>query len=94
MRVVTEQRTLDVPVTVVDLSLGGMAIETSTPLLVGAIHLFRLTLGDDSTTELAGRVTHSRNTAQAGAAPVWTAGLQFVDVDAEDAAVGLIDKVR
>jgi hypothetical protein len=84
---------LDVPVAVVDLSLGGMAIETTTPLRVGAIHLFRLTLGDDSTTELAGRVMHSRNTAPDGATPIWAAGLQFVDVDAEDTAVGLIDKV-
>lgn len=85
---------LDVPVTVVQLSLGGMAIETATPLRAGVVHLFRLTLGDDSTTELAGRVMHSRNTAPAGATPMFTTGIQFEDVDVNDTAVGLIDKVR
>jgi hypothetical protein len=84
----------DVPVRVVDLSLGGMAIETSTPLRAGAVHVFRLTLGDDSTTELAGCVMHCRNMAPAGAAPVFMTGIQFVDTDAEDAAGGLIDRVR
>jgi hypothetical protein len=85
---------LGVPVAVVDLSLGGMAIETSTPLRPGAIHLFQLTLGDDSTTELTGRVMHSRNTAPAGATPVFTTGIQFMDADAEDTAGDLIDSVR
>jgi hypothetical protein len=75
---------LDLPVKVVQISLGGMAIETAVPFPAGAVHLFRLTLGDDSTTELMGKVMHSRNTAPDGATPVFTTGVQFVDDDADD----------
>jgi hypothetical protein len=88
---------LDLPVRVVQISLGGMAIETAVPFPVGAVHLFRLTLGDDSTTELTGRVMHSRNTAPEGAPPVFATGVQFVDEDADEAAgaVGdLLNRVR
>lgn len=88
---------LDLPVRVVQISLGGMAIETAMPFPVGAVHLFRLTLGDDSTTELTGRVMHSRNTAPAGDKPLFTTGVQFIDGDVDESAgaVGdLIDKVR
>lgn len=88
---------LDLPVRVVQISLGGMAIETAVPFPVGAVHLFRLTLGDDSTTELTGRVMHSRNVAPAGSTPVFTTGVQFIEGETEDAggALGdLLDRVR
>lgn len=87
---------LDLPVRVVQISLGGMAIETAVPFPVGAVHLFRLTLGDDSTTELTGRVMHSRNTAPDGAVPVFTTGVQFIDGDADEggAVGGLISRVQ
>ncbi len=85
---------LDLPVRVVQISLGGMAIETAMAFPVGAVHLFRLTLGDDSTTELTGRVMHSRNTAPDGATPVFTTGIQFVDGDSDDAVGDLITRVR
>lgn len=88
---------LDLPVRVVQISLGGMAIETAMPFPVGAVHQFRLTLGDESTTELTGKVMHSRNTAPADAPPVFTTGVQFIDDEADDAAqlVGdLISRVR
>jgi hypothetical protein len=87
---------LDLPVRVVQISLGGMAIETAVSFPVGAMHLFRLTLGDDSTTELVGRVMHSRNTAPDGATPVFTTGVQFVEGDDESGgALGdLISRVQ
>lgn len=88
---------LDLPVRVVQISLGGMAIETTVPFPVGAVHAFRLTLGDDSTTELTGRVMHCRNAAPAGATPIFTTGVQFVDNEAEEpsGAVGdLINRVH
>ncbi len=88
---------LDLPVRVVQLSLGGMAIETTVPFPVGAVHQFRLTLGDDSTTELTGTVMHSRNTAPADAAPVFTTGVQFIDGEADESsavASDLISRVR
>jgi hypothetical protein len=83
---------LDLPVRVVQISLGGMAIETTVPFPAGAVHLFRLTLGDDSTTELTGKVMHSRNTAPVGATPVFTTGVQFVEGDTEGAS-GVVDDI-
>jgi len=77
---------LDVPVRVVEISLGGMAIETALPFPVGAIHSFRLTLGDDSTAELTGRVMHCRNKAQAGVSPQYVTGVQFVEEDPAELA--------
>ena len=88
---------LDLPVRVLQMSLGGMAIETAVPFPVGAVHFFRLTLGDDSTTELAGRVMHSRNTAPEGATPVFTTGIQFVEHDdttGDDVVGDLLSRLR
>lgn len=87
---------LDLPLKVTQISLGGMAIETSVSFPVGAVHRFRLTLGDDSTTELTGRVMHSRNTAADGAPPLFHTGIQFVDEQEshEDVVEDLIKRVR
>jgi hypothetical protein len=85
---------LDLPVRVVQISLGGMAIETAVSFPVGAMHLFRLTLGDDSTTELVGRVMHSRNTAPEGATPVFTTGVQFVEGDGDESGGALGDLIN
>jgi PilZ domain len=76
---------LEVPIVVREISLGGMAIETSEHLPAGSIHEFRLTLGDDSVVELLGRVMHSRNTALPDATPVFVTGVQFID-DHDDQA--------
>lgn len=70
---------LDVPVVVREISLGGMALETTFPFPPGAVHEFRLTLGDGAQVVLNGRVMHSRNTAEAGKPPVYVTGIQFVD---------------
>lgn len=87
---------LDLPVKVIQISIGGMAIETSVAFPVGAVHAFRLTLGDDSTTELVGRVMHCRDTAPAGSDPLYVTGIQFVedDTDGGDSGVGgIIDRM-
>lgn len=88
---------LDLPVTVLEISLGGMAIQTDLPFPVGAVHVFRLTLGDDSTAELNGRVMHCRNVAPPDAMPSYVTGLQFVEDEPSETGpiVGnLIDRVR
>jgi hypothetical protein len=88
---------LDVPVTVLEISLGGMAIQTALAFPVGAVHEFRLTLGDDSTVELRGRVMHCRNTAPAGDEPTYATGVQFVEDEPSDpgSVVGdLIHRVK
>lgn len=88
---------LDLSVKVVQMSVGGMAIETAVPLPAGTVHVFRLTLGDDSTTDLSGRIMHSRNTAPDGATPVFRTGVQFVDDENEpsdDVGGDLLSRVR
>lgn len=67
-----------------EISLGGMAIETPMPFDVGTVHAFRLTLGDDSTVELVGRVMHSRRVEADGDALSYLTGIQFVDDESED----------
>ena len=70
---------LDTPVTVIEISLGGMAVETAMEFPVGVVHPFRLTLGDDSTVDLLGRVLRCRNIAEEGGAARYRVGIQFVD---------------
>jgi hypothetical protein len=88
---------LDLPVTVLEISLGGMAIETGQAFPLGAVHLFRLTLGDDSTAELPARVMHCRNVAPAESAPRYVTGLQFVEEEPQEntpAVTDLIQRIR
>ena len=87
---------LDVPVVVREISLGGMALETSFPFPIGALHEFRLTLGDGARVQLSGRVMHSRNISGPGGEPLFLTGIQFVDDEpSEDSDVtDLIDKLK
>ena len=93
---------LDQPIIVLEMSLGGMSIETPFPLEVGSRHAFRLTLGDGATIEVtarvrvSGRVMHTRSTGE-GEKVAYVTGLQFVDDDDDDGggAVGdLINRAR
>ena len=88
---------LDVPVSVREISLGGMALETSFPFPVGAVHEFQLTLGDGAQVRLNGRVMHSRNTSTPTGQPAYLTGIQFIDEEPadDDSAVGdLIDRLK
>jgi PilZ domain len=67
---------LEVAVTVTEISLGGMAIETDIEFPPGAEHEFQLTLGDDSTVRLKGRVAHSQ---KVGGEPArYVSGIAFI----------------
>src|SRR5690606_11400657 len=72
---------LDVPVKVVQMSLGGMAVETTVAFPVGAVHSFSITLGGGGVAELSGRGVHCGSTAPAGEPPLYLVGLEFVDGD-------------
>jgi PilZ domain len=85
---------LDVAVSVLEISLGGMAIQTGLPFPTGAVQAFRLTLGDDSTVELSGRVMHCRNVASSDAIPSYVTGLQFVDDEPADAGPSVGDLIE
>jgi hypothetical protein len=88
---------LDVPVSVREISLGGMALETGFPFPVGAVHEFRLTLGDGSQIQLNGRVMHSRDLGTPGGQPAFLTGIQFVDDEPTESDSGvedLIDRLK
>ena len=77
---------LDVPVTVTEMSLGGLGLETGFPFPAGAIHDFRLTLGDGAFVVVKGKVVHCRNVAAPGGPSRYVSGVQFVEDDAADDA--------
>ncbi len=88
---------LDLPVRVREISLGGMAIETGLAFPIGAVHAFRLTLGDDSTVELTGRVMHCREAAADDGGLTYVIGVQFVEDEPPESATSigdLIDRVK
>jgi PilZ domain len=86
---------LDVQVVVREISLGGLSLETPVPLPNGAEHEFRLTLGDESTVLLRGRVVHCHESVRADGRRAYVSGVQFVDEEPPDgdSSVGrLIDR--
>lgn len=74
--------TFDVPVTVLEISLGGMGIQTTVPFPVDAVHGFQLTLGDDSVVHLKGRVVHCNRLE--GTEDRFISGIQFLDETPDD----------
>ncbi|MGQ0737257.1 MAG: PilZ domain-containing protein [Acidobacteriota bacterium] len=68
---------LEVPVTVTEISLGGMGIQTDAPFPTGAVHEFELTLGDESVVTLRGKVVHCQKVP--GEAGGFLSGVQFTD---------------
>jgi hypothetical protein len=86
---------MDVPVRVRDMSLGGMSLETSFPFSEGVVHEFQLTLGDDSTVLLRGRVLRSRSEPGPENREVFISGIQFVDEEQGDGPIGgFIEKLE
>jgi hypothetical protein len=81
-------QSLGVTVTVREVSLGGLSMQTAFAFPIGAVHDFSLTLGDDSSVELRGRVVYCREILAADAEPVYVTGVQFIDNDAAGDGVG------
>ena len=84
------------PVTVREMSLGGMSVETAAAFEVGSVKDFLLTLGDGAAVEVCGKVVYSRPIQEAGRS-VYLSGIQFVDHDDADPHTpvgGLIAKVK
>jgi PilZ domain len=88
---------LDVPVTVREISLGGLSLETSFAFPTGIVHEFRLTLGDGSAVELRGRIVYSRDGTSPEGEHIFVSGVQFVDDEpaAGDSSVDhIIEKIK
>lgn len=71
--------TLDVPVTVREISLGGLSLETPFALPVGAVHEFELTLGDGAQVRMHGVVRRSLSAQSGAGSPVFVTGIEFID---------------
>ena len=69
--------TLNVDVTVRDVSLGGLSIETEFAFPIGALHQFRLTLTDGSWSVVKARVVYSNPAPNR--VGYFVTGFQFVD---------------
>jgi hypothetical protein len=78
--------TLDLPVIVCEISLGGMSLETPFEFPVGDLQHFVLTLGDGSTLSLAGREAYCRSVAGADNPRAFRTGIQFEDDAPEEPA--------
>jgi hypothetical protein len=88
---------LDVDLNVRDMSLGGMSLQTPFAFPEGAIHEFKLTLGDGSPVILKGRVVRTREQEAPDGSKVFVLGVEFVEdeaADGENAAGGLMDRLR
>ena len=68
---------------------------TTTSFPIGAVHEFRLTLGDESSVVLRGRVVRSLEGAAPDGSRIYVTGVQFIDDEPDGTgAVGdLIDKI-
>ena len=74
---------LNLPLLVREVSLGGMSMVTSVPFPVGAIHEFSLTLGDGAAVSLNGRIVYSREMESSEGEPQYVSGVEFVSTPDE-----------
>ena len=86
------------PTSVLEISRGGMQVETSFSFQVDSLHEFRLTLQDRSVV-VKGRVAHSRITDVDQDIVMYRSGIEFVDLsepvsDAIGAFIGELKQVK
>jgi len=73
-------RPLDVPITLLNLSLGGFLMQTPKEYRVGEIHEFQFTMGRKAPLVVRARIAHAMR-ATVDHKPVYLLGLEFVDRD-------------
>jgi hypothetical protein len=89
--------TLNISVTVREMGLGGMSLETHFAFPIGALHEFHLTMGDGTFAHLTARVKHSRNIAPAGQPQIFITGFEFIEEtpkEGDTSVSDLIDKLK
>jgi hypothetical protein len=62
-----------------EVSMGGLSFESSIAFPIGAIHDFRLQMGDDSDVLLRGRVVRCFQHGFVDGVPRYTTGVQFIE---------------
>ena len=82
------------PTAVLQMSHGGMQVETAFPLQLDSLHDFRLTLGDRSVV-VKGRVAHSRISDVDQDIITYCTGVAFIDLSesVQDAIAHFVDKI-
>ena len=87
---------LNIEVHVKEISLGGLQVDAPLQFPVGAVHDFRLTLGDGSKVMVRARVAHStRRTDEASGVHSFLTGFEFLEEQPERTTPieSLVDKV-
>jgi hypothetical protein len=83
-----------VPITMREISLGGLSFESAIPFVVGGVHEFRLTLGNQPAVVLRGRVVRSLPTTRDDEAGRYVTGVQFLDDEPLDGEPTIGDLIR
>jgi hypothetical protein len=81
-------------VVVIQMSLGGMAVESSFQMAVGSRREFRLRLGDGATVHLVGCVRHCRDVTAEEGPPKYVSGVELVDEDPDDGQLPVTDLIN
>ena len=71
---------LDVPITLLNLSLGGFLMQTPMEYHIGEIHEFQFTMGEKEPLIVRARIAHAMR-ATVEHKPLYLFGLEFVDRD-------------
>jgi hypothetical protein len=69
----------DIPLTVLEIGLGGFGIETRGAFLPGTIHQVRFTLDDGTSMIVRAKVVHCHVQAAADGSPRFVTGFKFAD---------------
>lgn len=82
------------PTAVLQISHGGMQVETAFPLQLDSLHDFRLTLGDRSVV-VKGRVAHSRISDVDQDIITYSTGVEFIELSerVQDAIAHFVDEI-
>lgn len=83
------------PMTIREISRGGIQVETSFPLHLDSLHEFRITLGDRSVV-VKGRVVHCSITDVNQETVMYRSGIEFIETPdrVDDVVADFIDAIR
>jgi hypothetical protein len=81
-------------ITITDVSVGGMRVQSSGPFWQGARHVIRVSAGHHEPIELLARVVHCQRAVTDSGAPCFVVGWEFLaGPGAEDAARRLVETI-
>jgi hypothetical protein len=81
-RIQSRVLSLNLPIAVLDMSLGGVCIQTDITFPIGELHEFRLTANEGEPLVISARVVHSLHASRSDGTPCYFIGFEFVEDDA------------